>query len=535
MRSASRKGGFPMKKTDDELVMIEQDLKGTLSTLRLPAAPIGLQRRVESMSASGRTNASPRTAQRRNEWTSGPPTRRIAATAAMAAIVIAVAAVGVPLVLSPHAGLAQASNAGESGHATSPKASISNSSLPTSTEQVLFSATDGSSILADGPSVAWQKVAMTKFGQQDSTVMGVAKLGAKVVMAVNVMTGTPATGEGSLPTFYETTDGSSWARIPVSGDPFANIGVDAVIGTSNGLLAIGHGGIPDNSKCPSDSNSPDNPAWCRGNGYVPWVVLTSSDGRTWQRLPGDPFVPHIEAMTGMSGSGISVSGPKGTLVWGYSTPGPSAGSPAVFRSYHSNDMANWSTSTIPGISAKWEVAGSGFSMGFPWPLVEATADGFVVVSVNPTSPGAWFSPDGVHWTATTSAPDQVSVYAFATSAAAGHDGIAASLLKKWYRASAEGANWQAVGVGLQLPSTGWLAGDGDRVVIVSGREVDWSADGITWHRGESTADLPEDSGVSTGPDNSWVVGPSVQCWLAGSLIVAFTADRSTLYVGHVGG
>jgi hypothetical protein len=525
-----------MKKTDDELVMLERDLKGTLSSLRLPAAPIGLQRRVESMSAGGRTNASPRTARRRNEWTSGAPTRRIAATAAMAAIVIAVAAVGVPLALSPHAGMAQASNAGESGLVTSPKASISTSSLPTRTPQALFSAADGSRILADGPSVAWQKVAMTKFGQQDSVVMGVAKLGAKVVMAVNVMTGTPATGEGSAPTFFETTDGSSWARIPVSGDPFANIGLQAVIGTSNGLLAIGQGGIPDNTKCSSDSNSPDNPAWCRGNGYVPWVVLTSSDGRTWQRLPGDPFVPHIEAMIEASGTGISVSGPKGTLVWGYTTSGPSAGTPAVFRSFHSTDMVNWSSSTIPGISAKWEAApGGGTWMGFPWPLVEATADGFVAVSVNPTSPGAWFSPDGVHWTATTSAPDKVSVYAFATSAAAGHDGIAASLLKKWYRASAEGANWQAVGVGPQLPSTGWLAGDGDRVVIVSGREVDWSADGITWHRGKSTADLPEDSGVSTGPDNSWVVGPSVECWLVGSLIVAFTADRSTLYVGHVGG
>jgi hypothetical protein len=524
-----------MKKTDDELVLLERDLKGTLSSLRLPSAPIGLRRHVESMSAGGRTNASPRTARRRNEWTSGARTRRIAATAVMAAIVIAVAAVGVPLALSPHAGMVPASKAGESGLVTSPKASISTSHRPTSTAKALFSATDGSSILADGPSVAWQKVPMTKFGQQDSTVMGVAKLGAKVVMAVNVMTGTPATGEGAVPTFFETTDGSSWARIPVSGDPFANIGVDAVIGTPNGLLAIGQGGRPENATCSSDSNSPDNPAWCRGNGYVPWVVLTSSDGRTWQRLPGDPFVPHIEAMNGMSGSGVTVSGPKGTLVWGYSTPGPSAGSPAVFRSYHSNDMANWSSSTIPDISAKWEVAGSGFSMAFPWPLVEATADGFVVVSVNPTSPGAWFSPDGVHWTATTSAPDKVSVYAFATSAAAGHDGIAASLLKKWYRADAEGANWQAVGVGPQLPSNGWLAGDGDRVVIVSGREVDWSADGITWQRGTSTGAPPEDSGVSTGPDHAWVVGPSVQCWLVGSLIVAFTADRSTLYVGHVGG
>jgi len=92
-----------------------------------------------------------------------------------------------------------------------------------------------------------------------------------------------------------------------------------------------------------------------------------------------------------------------------------------------------------------------------------------------------------------------------------------------------------VSVGPHLPSNGWLAGDGDRVAIVSGQEVDWSADGITWHRGTSTADLPEDSGVSTGPDNSWVVGPSVQCWLVGSLIVAFTTDMSTLYVGHVGG
>jgi hypothetical protein len=453
----------------------------------------------------------------------------------MAAIVMAVAAVGVPLALSPHAGIVPASKAGESGLVTSPKASISTSSLPTSTAQALFSASDGSSILADGPSVAWQKVAMTKFGQQGSEVMGVAKLGARVVMAVNVMTGTPATGEGAAPTFYETTDGSSWARIPVSGDPFANVELVTVVGTSTGLLAIGEGGIPANSKCPSNSNSPNNPAWCRGNGYVPWVVLTSSDGRTWQRLPGDPFVPHIEAMIEASGSGISVSGPKGTLVWGYSTPGPSAGSPAVFRSYHSNDMANWSSSTIPDISAKWEVAGSGFSMAFPWPLVEATADGFVVVSVNPTSPGAWFSPDGVHWTSTTSAPAKVSVYAFATSAAAGRDGIVASLLKKWYRAGAEGANWQAVGVGPHLPSTGWLAGDGDRVVIVSGREVDWSADGMTWHRGTSTAVLPEDSGVSTGPNNAWVVGPSVQCWLVGSLIVASTTDMSTLYVGHVGG
>ena len=526
MRSVGRKGGFPMKKTDDELVMLEQDLKGALSSLRLPAAPIGLQRHVEGMSGGGRTIASPRPARWRNGWTSGAPTRRIAATAVMAAIVIAVAAVGLPLALSPHVGTAQASSAGQGGLGASPKASIS-----ASAGTVLFSASDGSSILADGPSVAWQKVAMTKFGQQDSTVMGVAKLGAKVVMAVNVMTGTPAGGEGSVPAFFETTDGSTWAPIPVSGDPFANIGLDVVVGTSNGLLAIGHGGIPDNARCQSDSNSPSNPAWGRRNGYVPWVVLSSSDGRTWQRLPGDPFVPHIEAF----GSGISVSGPKGTLVWGYSTPGPSAGSPAVFRSYHSNDMANWSSSTIPDISAKWEVAGGGFSIEFPWPLVEATSDGFVVVSVNPNSPSAWFSPDGVHWTATTSAPDKVSVYAFATSAAAGHDGIAASLLKKWYRADAEGANWQAVGVGPELPSTGWLAGDGDRAVIVSGREVDWSADGITWHRGKSTADLPEDSGVSDGPNHSWVVGPSVQCWLVGSLIVAFTADRSTLYVGHVGG
>ena len=43
MRSVGRKGGFPMKKTDDELVMLERDLKGTLSSLRLPSAPIGLR------------------------------------------------------------------------------------------------------------------------------------------------------------------------------------------------------------------------------------------------------------------------------------------------------------------------------------------------------------------------------------------------------------------------------------------------------------------------------------------------------------
>jgi hypothetical protein len=265
--------------------------------------------------------------------------------------------------------------------------------------------------------------------------------------------------------------------------------------------------------------------WCLGQGgYDPWVVLTSSDGRTWQRLPSDPFVPHINGLPGLS----ATYGPKGALAWGYSTSGFSAGSPAVFRSYHSDDTVNWSGSTISGISAKWAAApGGGTGLAFPWPLVQATADGFVVVSTNPSSPGAWFSPDGVSWTSTTSAPDQVSL-THGVSAAGGGGIVTCSALTKWYRAGLKGENWRQVGVAPHLPSTGWLAGDGDRVVIISGGDVDWSADGITWHRGTSTAEIP-----AASPTDSSIFYPLARGWLLGSLILASSDDRSTLYVGHL--
>jgi len=74
-----------------------------------------------------------------------------------------------------------------------------------------------------------------------------------------------------------------------------------------------------------------------------------------------------------------------------------------------------------------------------------------------------------------------------------------------------------------IGGSGWLAGDGNQILAVSGPSVTWSQDGLTWHRGDSTPPMPS---MSTP-------GMSGLAWIFGSTVVAVGPDGTTIYVGRV--
>jgi hypothetical protein len=510
-------------RSDAEIELLAVDLRRRFGQLQLPPAPSRLRRRIDALAAGGsEVRVGPLRlalrARARRSWGAG--------LAAAGIAILALVAVGAPL-LSPRGG-ASGSEPSNSSVPSASTSSPSSSIAPSATvrpARILSSAPDGSAILDDGPSVSWRTIDLARVdpGEQLGLPLGIARMGDKIVLGISVVTATLSDGETwDTPRLFESGDGSSWTPLPIDGEPFAHIRLTRLVGTGDGLLVIGRYAVgPGDQECTAFASA-DDPIGCSRT----WAILTSPDGRTWHAST-DPFGRDLQQIS-------VVAGPKGILAWGPGWGDANNGSlTQPLKLFHSNDGISWAASEIPGAFMEVQPDGQGGTLTtYDEPLVQATNYGFAVVSTDKYTPRAssatWFSADGVRWSGAGTVPGRVALF---SSVGGGAGGLAiAAADGSWYQGTPKSEDWRLVGVASSLPSSGWLGSDGDRIVLVGGPYVDWSSDGLTWHRGTSSPVIPSDK---RGIIGSCSTIDDSAAWLSGSFVAAMSGDCATLYLGRV--
>ncbi len=467
-----------MSPTTPELEPLDRDLRDAFRRIELPAAPARLRAEVESLRAATRNRAGEAT---RPRW----PRRSALVTLVAAAAVIALVAVGLPVLRGqPQTGPASPTASHPAPSAT-PIPSLSPVPTPTASR---------SAVPTSGPSITWTTVPLSQFGTSTEAV-GAAQVGGTMVVAAN---DSPPQND-MKPVIIESTNGADWTRVPTDGAEFAHARLDYLLTVPGGLLLVGESLLPD----------PLCPAAAAGCNQAPAVTLMwrSSDGQTWQPLSAKAMAPFDRVWI------VSIAaGPKGLVAFGLLDP-PDA-KPAATENvvFHSLDGQNWSSAAFPDQS--------GGATGVLVQSVAATSTGFVAVGGD-TAGAAWYSTDGLTWTRASTPPG--SSCGPATNAAAGSDGVVANCMGLWV--SADGKTWLDTTASSPFSyGQSWIAGDGTQILVITGQSVYWSKDGETWHRGDSSRAL---SGAS--------VGAAHLAWILGSTVIAAGSDDQTLYVGSIAG
>jgi hypothetical protein len=466
---------------------LDQRLRDAFKRADLPTAPHRLRTEIESLPA---TTPRREIVGGRRPWPHSPAVVTLVALAA----VIAVIAVALPFL----GGRPQVGDNSPSAVTSGPAVTPGRSSSPvaSASPQPVVTASDGSSIAADGPSIAWTNVPLAQFGSNRVWAVGAGKVGGTLVVAAN-----DSTQNDMKPVIIVSADGKDWTRVSTAGAEFADARVDFLVPIPGGLLLVGESLMID----------PSCPAAAAGCNQAPSVVLMwrSSDGLTWQPLSAAELAPFSR----VSVASIA-SGPKGLAAFGLHDP---LGSPAgTFDSvvFHSTDGLHWSSAAFPDQNT---------SSGMPVEQVVATANGFVAVGES----APWYSTDGLKWTQARM-PAGSTVYA--RYAAAGSAGIVATSFElsptpyaMWV--SADGRTWKTALTSPYTVGSSWIAGDGDQILVISGPSVYWSADGKAWHRGNSTPGMPAAD----------IVGTTSLAWIFSSTVIAVSPDALSLYVGRVAG
>jgi hypothetical protein len=368
----------------------------------------------------------------------------------------------------------------------------------------VVTASDGSSIAADGPSIAWTSVSLGQFGSNRVWAVGAAEVGGTIVVAAN-----DSTQNDMKPVLIESTNGNDWSRVSTDGPEFANARLDYLLRIPGGLLLVGESTLRD----------PLCAGGALGCNPVSAVLMwRSTDGQTWQPLPASALAPfdrvQIVSMT---------AGARGLVAYGEHWT--VEGSTPTFVVLHSTDGTSWASAVFPDQN--------GGRTGVLVQNVAALSGGFVAIGSNDQAAGsgtngggaAWYSPDGLTWTraAAPAGSNDLILYAAAGSAGvvATTNAPVASSNEVWV--SADGRTWHMAETSPFIGGSGWLAGDGNQILAVSGPSVTWSQDGLTWHRGDSTPPMPS---MSTP-------GMSGLAWIFGSTVVAVGPDGTTIYVGRV--
>jgi hypothetical protein len=493
-----------MSRKEPELECLDRQLRDAFQRADLPVAPTRLRADVESLASSTRSFAG-QTAPRRLGLV---PRRTAVAALLTAAAVIAVVAVGLPVFLTqPQAGHPSPSDSRPTEVATSsPSSTPSATPSPNPSPEPVLTAADGSSITADGPSIAWTSFPLGQFGSNRVWAVGAAQVGTTTVVAAN-----DSTQNDMKPVLIESRDGTNWTRVPTDVAAFASARLDYLLRIPGGLLLVGESTLRD----------PLCAGGALGCNPVSAVLMwQSSDGQTWQSLPPSALAPfnrlQIVSMT---------AGARGLVA--YSEHWTVEGSTPTFIVLHSTDGTSWASSVFPDQN--------GGKTGVLVQEVAATPNGFVAIGSNDQVSGsaatvggaAWYSPDGLTWTraAAPAGSNDLILYAAAGSAGivATTNAIVPSSNQVWV--SADGKTWRMAKTSPFIGGSGWLAGDGNQILAISGPSVTWSNDGLTWHRGNSTPPMPS---MSTP-------GMSGLAWILGSTVVTVGPDGTTLFVGQVTG
>jgi hypothetical protein len=411
-----------------------------------------------------------------------------------------------PLLALVVASCANLSPAPSASPLMAPSASSSLSVSP-SPRQAVPTATEGASVSAAGPSIAWTNVPLAPFGSNRVWAVAVAKVGSTIVGAAN-----DSTQNDIKPVLIESPDGSNWTRVPTDGAEFANSRLDYLLPVPGGLLLVGE----------SLTVDPSCPAAAAGCNQAPSAVLMwrSSDGMVWQPLAASQTNAFDRVWINSM-----AAGPAGLEALGLYDP-PTA-KPVTPENVvlHSIDGVNWSSRAFPDQN--------GGSSGVLNQGVIATANGFVAIgsgdigteAVGSAGAGAWYSPDGLSWTRA-STPSTPSASGLRYAAAGARGMVATSYdpmgSNAWW-VSVDGKTWQTPDTSPFTVGASWLAGDLHDILVISGPSVYWSEDGRVWRRGDSTPTMP-----STG-----IVGTTDLAWVFGSTVIVVSPDGLSLYVGQV--
>ena len=470
---------------------LDQRLRDAFRQAHLPAAPHRLRAEVESLPAAPPRRES---VAGRRAWPHSPAVVTLVALAA----VIAVIAVALPFLGGrPQTG-GNSPSAGSTGSAATPSGGAS--PVPSASPQPVVMASDGSSIVDDGPSIAWTNVPLAPFGSNRVWAVGAGKVGGTLVVAAN-----DSSQNDMKPVIIASTNGKDWTRVSTAGAEFADARLDTLVPIPGGLLLVGESTTV---LCPGADPS------CNPVSAV--YMWKSSDGQTWQRLPSSTTAPFDRVSVGSV-----ASSPKGVVALGVrTTPGVTTDTNVAF---YSADGINWSPRAFPDQS-------SGLTK-IVVDQVIAGASGFVAVGRNASAGNlrgmAWYSVDGLTWTrASTPAGSTGAAYL-----AAGRSGIVApsfggpSGTPNTMWVSADGRTWQTALTSPYSTGSSWIAGDGDQILVISGPSVYWSAGGKAWHRGISTPAMPAAD----------ITGTASLAWIFGSTVIAVSPDALSLYVGRVAG
>ena len=492
-----------MSRKEPELESLDRQLRDAFQRADLPVAPTRLRADVESLASSTRSYAS-QPAHRRLGLV---PRRTAVAALLTAAAAIAVVAVGLPVLLTqPQAGHSSPGDSRPTQLATSsPSSAPSATPSPSPSHEPVLTAADGSSITADGPSIAWTSLPLGQFGSNRVWAVGAAQVGTTMVVAAN-----DSTQNDMKPVLIESTNGTDWSRVSTDGPEFAHARLDYLLRIPGGLLLVGESTLRD----------PLCAGGALGCNPVSAVLMwQSSDGQTWQPLPASALAPFSRVQI------VSMAaGAQGLVAYGAREP--VKGDP-TFVALHSTDGTSWASSDFPDQN--------GGKTGVLVQNVAATPNGFVAIGSNDQVAGsaatvggaAWYSPDGLTWTRAAAPAGSNDLILYAATGSAGivatTNAIVPSSNQVWV--SADGKTWRLAATSPLIGGSGWLAGDGNQILAISGPSVTWSNDGLTWHRGNSTPPMPS---MST-------TGMSGLAWVLGSTVVAVGPDGTTLYVGQVAG
>ena len=224
------------------------------------------------------------------------------------------------------------------------------------------------------------------------------------------------------------------------------------------------------------------------------LMWTSSDGISWKSVPAAKLSAFDRVwITTMA------SGPNGISAFG--TWFPMTGSANKTFVFHSTDGISWSFARFPDDAYLAQT-------------MAATAAGFVSVGGDNAVGLAWYSSDGLTWKRAASFSDGGCA---AHSLAVGAQGMYAKCTRGW--SSTDGRIWKEAADspdnGLSGP-TAWTTGNGSEILIVTGQDAFWSTDGETWHLGKSTPGLPN---LGSGSGSAWILPSAIVVSYPGGLSI----------------
>ena len=277
---------------------------------------------------------------------------------------------------------------------------------------------------------------------------------------------------GPSPTVWSSRDGAAWSHVLGADSVFAGADVAWLVSAPGGFVAVETRWLDS----VSSSARPSGGFFNQSCGYGTVALCSiwfSPDGSTWRLVDTGSLFSGVGAVADV------VGGPRGVVAIGFA-PDPWWSPPPLL--WHSADGSRWNA-----VDVSRQMAGAGLRGAAAGPNgFEIVGTPYATDVANQVFPGAWWSPDGLAWTAASVATDQDRDWGhWLWKVFVGQDGMVAldgyyaqegSVGTSWI--SPDGLTWQWNGPAPVTP----LISDGRRIVGErnDATELEQSYDGKTW-------------------------------------------------------